>query len=122
MPILDVTLVLREGEVLPDELAHRLAHAAARALDSEPAGTWVRIHTLSSDQYAEGDGGPAADVSPVFVSVLKSRLPREEQMRETAGRLSDLIAEECNRPPENVHILFEPDAAGRVWFGGRIGK
>ena len=81
MPILDVTLVLQEVEELPDELTDRLAKSAPRAMDSEPAGTWVRLHTLASDRYADGDGGPATSVRPVFVPVLKATRPVEDERR-----------------------------------------
>ena len=30
------------------------------------------------------------------------------------------IAEACSRPVEDVHILFEPPAAGRIAFGGKL--
>jgi phenylpyruvate tautomerase PptA (4-oxalocrotonate tautomerase family) len=37
-----------------------------------------------------------------------------------AERLTRAIAPILNRPPENVHILYEPDGAGRVSFGGKL--
>lgn len=50
MPILDVELVLLQGEELPADLALHLAQAAAQALRSEPAQTWVRLRTIPADR------------------------------------------------------------------------
>lgn len=41
---------------------------------------------------------------------------------EPAGRLGELIAEVCDRTAENAHVLFEPEAVGRIWLDGRTGK
>ncbi len=44
---------------------------------------------------------------------------RDDLRREVAA-LTPAIAAICARLPENVHILYQPDGAGRVAFGGRV--
>jgi hypothetical protein len=42
----------------------------------------------------------------------------------TTQRLADALGEALSSPswsdPDHVHVLFEPDAAGRLSFGGRL--
>lgn len=120
MPLVEAEIVLRPGETLTSNLAGRLADACAEAMGEPPGRTWVRVRGLSPDAYAEDHGGPPEGVHPVFLTVVKARPPvAEELQREVAG-LTQAIAEVCGRPPENVHILYEPKAAGRIAFGGEV--
>jgi hypothetical protein len=59
-------------------------------------------------------------VHPVFVTVLKSRLPDSDELEQEAARLAAAVARICGRPAENVHILYLPEGSGRVAFGGKI--
>ena len=120
MPILQVQVVLREGEVLAPGLARAIANAAASVFTSPPGGTWVRLASLSPANYAEDGGGPPAGVNPVFVSVLKAHLQSAAELSLECTELTRAIAGVVNRPPENVHVTYEPDAAGRVSFGGKL--
>ena len=119
MPILDVEIVLMPGESISPELASQLADAAGKALASRPRGTWVKVRGLDSTHYAENGGGCNVNLFPVFVSVLKSRIDAKS-LREEANRLAESIAGICNRPKENVHIIYQPEAGGRVAFGGHL--
>jgi len=111
MPILDVELV---GEPPADgDLARRLADAAGVVLKTPPGKTWVRLRFLSD--YAENGGGPPAGIRPVFVSVLTA-----DASKDSAEALATAIAEACGRSAENVHILYEPPARGRIAFGGKL--
>jgi phenylpyruvate tautomerase PptA (4-oxalocrotonate tautomerase family) len=120
VPILEVEIVLRPRETLPADLAAQLADRAAAALGSQPGGTWVKLRTLAPEQYAEGGGGPPEGVFPVFVSVLKTDLPSPDQLAAEIANLTEAIARACGRRPENVHILYQPPARGRIAFGGRL--
>lgn len=120
MPILEVEVVTGPDETAPPDLARRLADAAAEAMAQPPGRTWVRLRTLPAGLYAEDGGGPPAGVRPVFVSVLKARRPAADALAEEAARLAAALAAACGRPVENVHILYEPDAAGRIAFGGEL--
>ena len=119
MPILDIEIILRPAERLDSDLSFRLAQACAEILHSKPRGTWVKLRTLESNQYAENGAQPGNDVFPVFVNVLKYVLD-PDLMAEEARRLAEAIGIICNRPKENVHIFFQPEGRGRVAFGGEI--
>ena len=121
MPILEIEIVLQPGEILMSDLAARLADAAAEIFKSEPRGTWVRLRALDAVQYAENASGAGLDVFPVFVSVLKARLETDILGTE-ADQLAESLAHICNRPKENVHIFYQPEARGRVAFGGKLLK
>lgn len=112
MPILDITIV---GAATDETLAQRLADAAGDALGSERGRTWVRLHRLARTDYAESGG---SDVEPVFAQVLLAQPPDDRAA--LARSLSRAIGRAAGRPEENVHVLFEPAAAGRIAFGGSL--
>ena len=120
MPILEIEIVARPGESLSPGLAAEIADRAAEILDSRPGGTWARLRTLPAEAYAENGGGPPDGVYPVFVTVLKSRLPAQDELAHEAEALAAAIGQAANRPQENVHILYLPEGLGRVAFGGRL--
>lgn len=105
---------------MPSGLAGDIANKAAAVLDAQPGRTWVRLRTLSPQQYAEDGGGPPPGVYPVFVSLLKADIHPPDELAAVITGLTAAIALSCNRPPENVHILFQPPARGRIAFGGRL--
>jgi phenylpyruvate tautomerase PptA (4-oxalocrotonate tautomerase family) len=120
MPILDVEIVLRPGEPLGSDIAARLARQVAETLSSALGQTWIKVRALPKEQYAENGTGPAEGVCPVFVSVLKAKLPSPEALQAEVSRLTQTIAQVCARSPENVHIVYEPEGAGRAAFGGKL--
>lgn len=120
MPIFEVELVGLPDDAHLGELARRIAEAAARVFHSAPGETWVKLTVIPLERYAENGGGPPEGVIPVFVRVLKRRVERGERQQAEVKALTTAVAEVCRRPPENVHLVYEPDAEGRVAFGGRI--
>ena len=120
MPILEVEIVTDLGETLKSGLAQQLADAAGDALGTPRGRTWVRLRALPREQYAESRAPLANDIQPVFVSVLKSRSCGPLEVKDEAARLCDALALACGRPRENIHILYLPDAAGRMAFGGEL--
>jgi phenylpyruvate tautomerase PptA (4-oxalocrotonate tautomerase family) len=120
MPILDVEIVLRPGEALPETLADLLAKAAAQPLGAAPGRTWVKLRAIDHEHYGEDSAGGRRTASPVFVHVLKSALPRDDERRAEVRRLTETVAGLCDRPPENVHVIYAPAARGRVAFGGEV--
>lgn len=120
MPIIDVEIVVDEGEPLAPGLAGGLADAIGPLLGSAPGGTWVRLRALPRSSYAESGGGPAPDVRPVFVSVLRRTWPEPPSMTGQVQRITEAVARLCGRPADNVHVLHEAPALGRLAFGGRI--
>jgi phenylpyruvate tautomerase PptA (4-oxalocrotonate tautomerase family) len=120
MPILDVEVVLKPGESLGREVAAELANRAAQIFGAPPRSTWVKLRTIASDHYAENGGDWSPEVYPVFVTILKARLPAPEQIRAEVAALTPVIAQVCARPAENVHVIYAPEGAGRVAFGGEL--
>ncbi len=121
MPILDVEIVGPLDGAIEDGLAARLADAAAAVLDPDrPQGTWVRLHYLPIERYAENAGGPLEGTLPVFVSVLKAAPPQGDALDREVRALTEAVAEACDRQAEHVHVLYETPAAGRIAFGGEL--
>lgn len=118
MPILEVRAV-GELDVAAPGVAQRIADAAAGVLGSPPGGTWVTVDSIPPGSYAE-NGGAEPGVAPVFVRVLLRGGPPRERLAEQLAALTRAVAVCCGRPEENVHIVYEPAAAGRVAFGGRL--
>ncbi len=120
MPILDVQLIGAVPEDLRADLARRIADAAAEVLRTRPQGTWVKLHFIASDAYAENAGGPPPGAQPVIASVLMADRPPGEELASQSVRLTAAIARACGRPAENVHLIYEPCARGRIAFGGQL--
>jgi phenylpyruvate tautomerase PptA (4-oxalocrotonate tautomerase family) len=120
MPILDVEIVLRPGEFLDPGLAQELADHVDLVFGTPPGRTWVKLRALAPEHYAESGGGLPQGVYPIFVSVLKGSLSPPDRLALEIAELTRAAAAVCHRPPENVHILYDPEAAGRVSFGGRL--
>jgi len=119
MPIVDVEIVLRADEAIPEGMVSELADELSKIFHSARGKTWVKVHPFAADQYAENGGKPGA-FFPVFVMVMKSELPSFEDMQNEAARISGVVAQICGRPPENVHVIYQPEAKGRVAFGGKF--
>ena len=118
MPILDVELVAAaDAEAPRGDVAQALADAAGEVLATPAGRTWVRVRRLDRGDYAE-NGGVAAGVAPVFVTVWKADPPGDRAAE--ARALAAAVAEVLGRPPVNVHVLFAPPCRGRIAFGGEL--
>lgn len=120
MPILDVELIVGPGESLRPGLAQELADAAGEVFRTPPGRTWVRLHVLSREHYAENGDELPEGVRAVFVEVLKSTKCAPGELKEEVAKLCGRVATVCGRPKENVHILYHPEATGRMSFGGNL--
>lgn len=120
MPILDVEVVIPPGGELPDGMPAAIADAAAGVFRTPPGMTWVRLHELPGDRYSENGGASGADLRPVFVRVLRAALPGALELQAEVSALAAAIAGVCGRRVEDVHILYDPPAAGRIAFGGML--
>jgi phenylpyruvate tautomerase PptA (4-oxalocrotonate tautomerase family) len=120
MPIIDVEIVVAENEQLPSNLAAILADAMSKVFGTSTGQTWVRLRKIPLQDYAEDGGGPPQDVRPVFVTILKVKLPPMGELKHEMEQLTQVIAHSCNRPVENVHVFYQPEGKGRVAFGGRL--
>lgn len=119
MPILTVEIIAFPGEAPDPSLASSIAERAAEVFGSPPGGTWVKVHRIAREDYAE-NGGVPANLSPVFVSIFKAKLPLPDALQTEATQLAESVAQICNRSRESVHILYLPEGEGRIAFGGRL--
>jgi phenylpyruvate tautomerase PptA (4-oxalocrotonate tautomerase family) len=118
MPILDVEIVA--SQALDDGLASRIADMAAQVFGSPPGGTWVRVRSLPKECYAENGVASPEGWHSVFVTVLKAQRPTGLELGAEVRALTEGVARICGRPMENVHVLYEADAQGRIAFGGKL--
>jgi len=120
MPILNIEIVAADSTLhLPPQLTQSLADQVAQVLDALPGRVWVKVRVIPSTQYAENGGVPEG-MYPVFVTVLRSSVPEGSALVNEIAQLTQVIANSLNRPATNVHIYYQPDAAGRVAFGGKL--
>jgi phenylpyruvate tautomerase PptA (4-oxalocrotonate tautomerase family) len=120
MPVLEIEAVTDDRHPLPDGLAARLADAAGEVMGSSPGQTWVRLRDLPRNDYAESGGDLPEGVLPVFVRVLRADLPAPPELDREMLSLAQAVAGAFRRPVENVHVLYEPAARGRIGFGGNL--
>jgi phenylpyruvate tautomerase PptA (4-oxalocrotonate tautomerase family) len=120
MPIVDVTIVAGRDEKVTTGLTQALADGIGRVLNSPSGQTWVRLHPLTQDRYAENNTSLTSTDLPVFVSVLTREIPDQSQLVGTIAKLTRAISEVTGRPSDKVHIEYAPSAVGRVAFGGKL--
>ena len=118
MPIVDVELVSDHGPA--PRLAAELADAIGDVLGAAPGSTWVRLRRLVRVSYGESGGDVDSAIQPAFVTVLAGRSLEDEALAVEASELATAVAELTGHPRSNVHIIYAPDARGRVAFGGRL--
>ena len=119
MPIIDIEMVLKPNETPHDNMASVLATELGKIFKSPRGTTWVKLHTLAEGHYAENDV-QHNDVYPVFVKVIKSKSPDVKGIQREANKITSVVAKICNRPSDNVHVIYEAEGKGRVAFGGRL--
>ena len=116
MPILDIEVVgQRPGDPPTEKLAERIANDVGTALGVPKGQLWVQVRKLSASSYAEN--GPPSQMLPVFVRVLvRTKDPSVWPKR--AEQIAGAVSQATARDRASVHVIFEPDATGRVFFGG----
>ena len=120
MPIVEVEFVADASSVVAPGLAQLLADAVGRTLHSPPGHTWVRLHVLERNHYAENESSLETTELPVFVTVLKRALPEGAELAGEMMALAGAVAEITGRAMSCVHIEYAPAAGGRLGFGGRL--
>ena len=120
MPILDIEIVSPEStQKFSAEMTQSLTNAVAQVFGAPQGTVWVKVRIIPSAQYAEDNATPVG-VYPVFVTVLKSRVPKDSELENEISQLTKSIAHVLNRSVKNIHIFYESDGAGRVAFGGKL--
>jgi phenylpyruvate tautomerase PptA (4-oxalocrotonate tautomerase family) len=97
-----------------------LADALGELFGSQPSGTWVRARQQQRAYYAENMIEFSPDMRPVIVEVLKSELDAGKNLAIEAAAICAVVAQIMGRRTENVHVIYEPAARGRVAFGGQL--
>jgi phenylpyruvate tautomerase PptA (4-oxalocrotonate tautomerase family) len=101
-------------------LAQSIADAVAGVIGSGPGQTWVRLHRLAREDYAENDAAVSGPELPVFVTLLQRSPPVGDRLEAEVAALTRAIADVVGRPANRVHVEYAPAAAGRVSFGGKL--
>ena len=120
MPIVTVEAVSDADAEFPRGLAAQLADAAAEICGSGPGELWLRLRALPKGQYAESGGSSFESLKPVFVTLLYYKQPETQERKRIAASFAKQFASILSRPPENIHILFEPEACERIALGGKL--
>ena len=120
MPIVDLEIVVsgEDDTTLPRRKVQALADVLGDVFESGPTGTWVRVRSLPETLYAESR--QLHQEHPVFVTILKAAIPDRRSLMEEMDRVAAAVAATLDRPQENIHVLYEPAAAGRIGFGGTL--
>jgi phenylpyruvate tautomerase PptA (4-oxalocrotonate tautomerase family) len=116
MMLLDVEVVGKQaGDPPTERLAERIADAVSKAFGMPAGQLLVKVQKVAASHYAE-NAAPRKSL-PVFVRVLvRTRDPSVWPNR--AATLCAAVGEATSRERAGVHVIFEPDATGRVFFGG----
>ncbi|MEX0289392.1 MAG: 4-oxalocrotonate tautomerase family protein [Flavobacteriaceae bacterium] len=120
MPILEIEYIATKGELIPGDLAQRIADAAESIFNSPKGTIWIKLRQLEADGYAENGIPSTSTPRPVFAKVLKRKAGDESTLRGEAMALARCIAQQMDRDVENIHIIYEASAQGRIAFGGEL--
>jgi phenylpyruvate tautomerase PptA (4-oxalocrotonate tautomerase family) len=120
MPVVTVEFVSDSDRPMRDGLAQALADAVGRVLVTPPGQTWVRLHSLQPNQYAENDTHLEPSELPVFVTLMERLPPTGAELQAQVTSLTQAIAQVFGRPDRCVHIEYSSAASGRISFGGRL--
>ena len=120
MPILEISIVVGDDEAMTTDLPRRLADAAADVFGAAAGTVWVRLQRIAAADYAENGTAAADTPRPAWVRVLQATPAEGERRAVEALALAHALAPLLARPAERIHLIYEPPAAGRVAFGGRL--
>jgi len=121
MPIVSIEIVEdAESAPLASATVQSLADALGELFGSDTAGTWVKVHTLPRTHYAENGRLLDTSTRPVMVEIIKADIADIPQLTGEATAISSLVAQQLGRPQQNVHVIYQAGARGRIAFGGEL--
>jgi hypothetical protein len=120
VPLIDIQFVCMPGCSGPPVSAQAVSDAMGQVFASPPGRTWVRLHLLPFDCYAENDVKVDAGELPVFVTVLHAHPPAGEALTRELAAITAAVAKCAGIAPQQVHVQYLPPGAGRQAFGGRL--
>jgi phenylpyruvate tautomerase PptA (4-oxalocrotonate tautomerase family) len=116
MPVIRVTVV--GDRAIAHDAARRLADGVGRILGSQPGTVWVLIEKVAAEHYAENNAEHPPE--PVLLQLLLREGVTALQPGQVEA-LCGLAHAVLHVPAQHVHLIVEPAAAGRVYFGGVAG-
>ncbi|MBL8306378.1 MAG: hypothetical protein JNM33_06755 [Rubrivivax sp.] len=122
MPIIDIEAVCAEPTEFGPETIRKIADAVGEAFQLAPGKVWVRLHTLPKSAYAESGTDVGQTPDPVFVRVLRSRVPTGEDLEREIIAATRIVASCLGRREQNVHVEYAPPGLGRMAFGGKLSR
>ena len=125
MPIVTIETLsdspISDEDALPTPVQlQSLADSLGALFGSHPSGTWVRARQQQRAYYAENMMEVSASLRPVIVEILKANLGTEKERAIEAAAVCALVAQTLDRDIQNVHVIYQPEARGRVAFGGQL--
>jgi len=99
-----------------------LCDSLGDALGSRQAGTWVKVTYLPRGSYAENRELLIPAIRPVFVNITRAEMLESEALAKEANGVAAIVAQHLDRPQENIHVIYEPPALGRIAFGGQLAQ
>jgi phenylpyruvate tautomerase PptA (4-oxalocrotonate tautomerase family) len=119
MPLVQIEIVGGDASASAP-LSRPIADALGNIFGSAAGQTWVRVRSLPREAYAENGVAEPLGENAVFVEITKRTLPPAAQLAAEAQLVSRAVAQICGRPPERIHVIYEPPGAGRIAFGGNL--
>lgn len=110
----------RDDTLPTPEQLQSLADALGELFGSQPSGTWVRARQQQRAYYAENMIEVSREMRPVIVEILKSELDHGVNLDLEAAAVCAVVAQVLGRRTQNVHVIYQPPARGRVAFGGKL--
>ena len=115
MMLLEVEVVGQQvGDPPTEKLAERIAGGVGSAFGIPGGQLLVKVQKVSASNFASN--AAPSKMLPVFVRVLvRTKDPAVWPKR--ADVIANAISEATSRERASVHVIFEPDATGRIFFG-----
>ncbi len=122
MPIIDIEAVCGEQQDFAPDTVRRTADALGNALGMAKGKVWVRLRMIPKTMYAENETDAEFTPEPVFVRILRSRVPVGPDLEREIVSVTQAVAMCLGKPESNVHLEYAPPGLGRITFGGRLSK
>lgn len=122
MPIVTIEAVAFDPDRISHDLVRRTADAIGQALGVAPGKVWVRLRALPKSSYAQSGVDAAQTPEPVFVQLLRSRLPGADQLEADLVAVTQAVAACLGKLEQDVHVEFMPHGLGRIALGGRVSR
>lgn len=121
MPIITIKLLAENPQkTIPTLQVQELADRLAALFNTGRRQTWVTVECQPRAHYAENWVASGDVVYPTFVEVLKAKLSEPDELAAEAEQIATIVSSVLGCPKENTHILYLPEAVGRIAFGGKL--